>query len=225
METVLSHYCYDLLNGTKACKVKGVIHFVACRSVEESLNNLLLYYINSVCRWVNFLILLKVFGIKNFVYSSSATIYGSRASKGEPLIEEYFAHETQKYTDLDGLKKDAKIRGIRPKFPYSQSTQMCEGISSRFSKIRSNLVRSIVALRYFNHVDCHKSGILGEDARQQSANLVPIAIRVLTGIREKLKIMGTNLNTLDGTTSRDYIHVRTHRCSSSGSKRGDPWAV
>jgi UDP-glucose 4-epimerase len=186
-------------------KIKGVIHFAAFKSVEESINDPIPYYLNNVCGMVSFLSLLKEFGIMKFVFSSSATVYGSKANQGFPLREEHCVHEEEIYTDEHGIQHTAEpgVSGLTS--PYGKTKWMCETILADVAK--SDPRWTITALRYFNPVGCHESGLLGEDPRQTPTNLVPIVIRVLTGANPTLKIFGTDYETTDGTAIRDFIHV------------------
>jgi UDP-glucose 4-epimerase len=208
MRSILSNYCFpahEPIEEEKVCQIKGVIHFAAHKSVEESINKPIPYYMNNVCGMVNFLSLLQEFGIKNFVFSSSATVYGTKANEGMPLKEEYLVHEPETFIDYDGLEKTQEPGVFGLTSPYGRTKWMCEAILADVAK--SDPSWSITALRYFNPVGCDASGILGEDPRQIPTNLVPVLIRVLTGAKERLEIMGTDWNTHDGTTIRDYIHV------------------
>lgn len=206
MRSILSSYSRPpSSSGERTCQIRGVIHFAAFKSVEESISNPLPYYLNNVCGMVNFLTLLKEFGVKNFVFSSSATVYGAKADEGVPLKEEYLVHEPERFIDHDGVEK-TQVPGVSGlTSPYGRTKWMCEAILADVAK--SDKSWSITALRYFNPVGCHESGILGEDPRQKPTNLVPVVIRVLTGASDRLEIMGTDWNTHDGTTIRDYIHV------------------
>jgi UDP-glucose 4-epimerase len=208
MRSIISGYClpHDAASGNeRICQIKGVIHFAAHKSVEESINNPIPYYMNNVCGMVSFLSLLKEYQIKNFVFSSSATVYGIKANEGLPLKEEYLVHEPEVFTDHDGVTKTQEPGVFGLTSPYGRTKWMCEAILADVAK--SDPTWSITALRYFNPVGCDESGILGEDPRQIPTNLVPVVIRVLTGANDHLKIMGTDWNTHDGTTIRDYIHV------------------
>lgn len=202
--------------------IKGVIHFAAFKSVEESINNPIPYYLNNVCGMVSFLSLLQEFGIMNFVFSSSATVYGSKANEGYPLREEHCVHEEESYTDDKGVLQKAEpgVSGLTS--PYGKTKWICETILADVAK--SDPRWTITALRYFNPVGCHESGLLGEDPRQTPTNLVPIVVRVLTGANPMLKVFGTDYETIDGTAIRDFIHVvdlaRGHIAALSAAAEG-----
>ncbi|OAL54145.1 UDP-glucose 4-epimerase [Pyrenochaeta sp. DS3sAY3a] len=186
-------------------RISGVIHFAAYKSVEESIRQPLRYYSNNVCGLVDFLALLEEFGIKNFVFSSSATVYGEGANCGVPLREELCVHHPETFHDDDGFEQRVLPGVLGLTSPYGRSKFMCESILADVAK--SDPSWSITALRYFNPVGCHESGILGEDPRQKPSNLIPVIATVLTGDKPVLDIFGTDWNTSDGTAVRDFIHV------------------
>ncbi|KAF2450890.1 UDP-glucose 4-epimerase [Karstenula rhodostoma CBS 690.94] len=186
-------------------RITGVIHFAAYKSVEESIRMPLKYYMNNVCGMVEFLGLLEEFGVKNFVFSSSATVYGEGANSGAPLREELCVHHHEGFFDSDGFERQAIPGVMGLTSPYGRSKFMCESILADIA--RSDASWSITALRYFNPVGCHESGLLGEDPRQRPSNLIPVIATVLTGAKPVLDIFGTDWNTPDGTAVRDFIHV------------------
>jgi len=190
---------------TKRSRITGVIHFAAFKSVEESIQNPLKYYANNVCGLVDFLTLLDEYGIKNFVFSSSATVYGDRANAGVPLREEFCVHDAETYTANDGLETISRPGAVGITSPYGRTKFMSESILSDVAKSDSSW--NITALRYFNPVGCHESGRLGEDPRQKPSNLIPVIANVLTGSRPALEVYGTDWETTDGTAVRDFIHV------------------
>ncbi|KAK4984018.1 hypothetical protein LTR50_006857 [Elasticomyces elasticus] len=185
--------------------IHGVIHFAAFKSVSESIARPLDYYQNNVGGFIDLLSTLKEFGIDGFVFSSSATVYGSVANRGIPLREEDCVHQTETYTDASGAERRTEngVRGLTS--PYGRTKWMCEAILADLAA--SDPSWSIAALRYFNPVGCHSSGLLGEDSRQTPTNLFPIISRVLTGVKPTLDVFGTDWATSDGTAVRDFIHV------------------
>ncbi|CAI6339685.1 unnamed protein product [Periconia digitata] len=207
---------------TRVSRVSGVIHFAAYKSVEESIRMPLKYYSNNVCGLVDFLSLLEEFGIKNFVFSSSATVYGEGANCGVPLREELCVHHHETYSDVNGLELHATPGVMGLTSPYGRSKFMCENILADIA--RSDPSWSITALRYFNPVGCHESGLLGEDPRQKPSNLIPVIATVLTGTKPVLEIFGSDWNTPDGTAVRDFIHVvdlaRGHIAALAASTAG-----
>ncbi|KAG9187983.1 UDP-glucose 4-epimerase [Alternaria panax] len=203
-------------------RISGVIHFAAYKSVEESIRMPLRYYSNNVCGLVDFLALLEEFDIKNFVFSSSATVYGEGANCGQPLREELCVHQPESFVDSDGTERRVLPGVLGLTSPYGRSKFMCESILADLAL--SDPTWSITALRYFNPVGCHESGILGEDSRQKPSNLIPVIATVLTGTKPVLDIFGTDWNTSDGTAVRDFIHVvdlaRGHIAALAASTAG-----
>ncbi|KAF1835304.1 UDP-glucose 4-epimerase [Decorospora gaudefroyi] len=203
-------------------RISGVIHFAAYKSVEESIRMPLRYYSNNVCGLVDFLGLLEEFGIKNFVFSSSATVYGEGANCGVPLREELCVHHPESFLDSQGVERRVLPGVLGLTSPYGRSKFMCESILADVAL--SDPSWSITALRYFNPVGCHESGILGEDPRQKPSNLIPVIATVLTGTKPVLDIFGTDWNTPDGTAVRDFIHVvdlaRGHIAALAASAAG-----
>jgi UDP-glucose 4-epimerase len=131
-------------------RISGVIHFAAYKSVEESIRQPLRYYSNNVCGLVDFLGLLEEFGIKNFVFSSSATVYGEGANCGVPLREELCVHHPESFLDSDGLEHRVLPGVLGLTSPYGRSKFMCESILADLAL--SDPTWSITALRYFNPV-------------------------------------------------------------------------
>jgi UDP-glucose 4-epimerase len=131
-------------------RISGVIHFAAYKSVEESIRMPLRYYSNNVCGLVDFLGLLEEFGIKNFVFSSSATVYGEGANCGVPLREELCVHHPESFLDEDGNERRVLPGVLGLTSPYGRSKFMCESILADVAL--SDPTWSITALRYFNPV-------------------------------------------------------------------------
>jgi UDP-glucose 4-epimerase len=134
----------------RASRISGVIHFAAYKSVEESIRMPLKYYSNNVCGLVDFLGLLEEFGIKNFVFSSSATVYGEKANCGVPLREELCVHHPESFLDNDGTERQMLPGAMGLTSPYGRSKFMCESILADIAL--SDPSWSITALRYFNPV-------------------------------------------------------------------------
>lgn len=161
---------------------EGVLHFAALKAVGESTEKPLLYYDNNITGTLNLLALVNKYNTKNFVYSSSATVYGDPASV--PIKEDF---------------------PIRPTNPYGQTKAMTEQILKDVYSAHKN--PNIVLLRYFNPVGAHISGLIGEDPQGIPNNLVPYIAQVAVGKRDRLKVFGNDYNTPDGTGVRDYIHI------------------
>lgn len=184
----LSLYKVDLLNVDDLEKVfaenkiEGVIHFAGFKSVEESIQKPLKYYHNNVGGLLNLCKTMMKFGVKNIVFSSSATVYGNKNKS--PLTEEM---------DLSTIN------------PYGTTKLMCEGILRDL--YTSDNSWSINILRYFNPVGADKSGLIGEDPTHDPTNIMPIINKVASGKIEKIYIFGNDYDTPDGTCIRDFIHV------------------
>jgi UDP-glucose 4-epimerase len=185
--------------------IKGVIHFAAYKSVSESIRDPLKYYANNVAGMIEFCSTLRSFNIKTFIFSSSATVYGSLANSGVPLKEEYCTHQTETFIDHDGGVRTVFGGCIGLTNPYGRSKWMCEAILSDLALADPEW--TIIALRYFNPVGCHATGLLGEDPRGTPTNLMPVVLNVLAGVLPVLDVFGTDYPTPDGTAVRDFIHV------------------
>lgn len=190
---------------TPRSSIAGVIHFAAFKSVEESIHSPLSYYQNNVCGLVDLLVLLKEFGITNFVFSSSATVYGDKANIGIPLTESDLVHHPETYVDKNGNERLRMTGANGLTSPYGRTKYFSEAILADTAEADDSW--KICALRYFNPVGCHESGMLGEDPRQKPTNLFPVVTRVLQNPTTSLKIFGSDWDTADGTPIRDFIHV------------------
>jgi UDP-glucose 4-epimerase len=160
--------------------IYAVIHFAALKAVGESVEKPLEYYENNISGSLNLYKAMKIHGVKNFVFSSSATVYGD--------------------PDEIPVKESAPIRATNP---YGHTKSMMEQILLDAAKA---LKWNVVILRYFNPVGAHESGIIGEDPEYPN-NLLPFVSQVAAGIREKVVVFGDDWDTPDGTGVRDYIHV------------------
>ncbi|KAK1753915.1 hypothetical protein QBC47DRAFT_453078 [Echria macrotheca] len=186
---------------TYVSRITGVIHFAAYKSVLDSITRPLHYYQNNVCGLVSLLQRLDHHGIHNFIFSSSATVYGARASSGKPLREEDVIHHPEQTPS--GTILQPAVTGLT--CPYARTKYFSEAILA--DTATSNPSWRIVALRYFNPVGCDPSGLLGETPRAEATNLYPVIAQVLTGARASLDVFGTDWKTRDGTAIRDFIHV------------------
>lgn len=162
--------------------IEAVIHFAGLKAVGESVIQPLKYYDNNVCGSVALFEIMKEFGCKKLVFSSSATVYGDPASV--PILESFSLSTTN---------------------PYGASKLMIESILRDLHK--SDVDWSVAILRYFNPVGAHPSGLIGEDPNGTPNNLMPYISQVAVGKREKLQVFGSDYPTHDGTGVRDYIHV------------------
>ncbi|ARU94631.1 UDP-glucose 4-epimerase GalE [Tatumella citrea] len=163
--------------------VTEVIHFAALKAVGESTRMPLEYYDNNVSGTVVLLEEMRNAGIMNFIFSSSATVYGENAPV--PYVET---------TPIGGTTS-----------PYGTSKVMIEQVLQDFSKADPHF--NTIALRYFNPVGAHPSGQIGEDPAGIPNNLLPYIAQVAIGKLEQLGVFGDDYDTPDGTCQRDYIHV------------------
>ena len=161
----------------------GVIHFAGLKAVGESVEKPLLYYQVNLGIAMNLVEVMKEFNVKNFVFSSSATVYGQPQTL--PMSE---THPVGNCSN-----------------PYGTSKFFVEQILTDVS--RADPTWNIILLRYFNPVGAHSSGDIGEDPRGVPNNLMPYILQVAIGKRPHLSIFGNDYDTPDGTGVRDYIHV------------------
>jgi UDP-glucose 4-epimerase len=161
----------------------SVIHFAGLKSVNESINNPLMYYNINIQILINLLCVMKKHNCKNIIFSSSATVYGNNNN-------EIFDEKCCVGQNLTN--------------PYGKTKYFQEEILQDLYK--SDKSYNITILRYFNPVGCHPSGKIGEEPNGTPANLFPC---ILKSIKEKsqLKIYGNKYNSHDGTCIRDFIHV------------------
>ncbi|MGJ8680098.1 UDP-glucose 4-epimerase GalE [Paraglaciecola sp.] len=164
-------------------KIDSVIHFAGLKAVGESVEKPLNYYNNNVYGTLTLCEAMKKFGVKNLVFSSSATVYGDPVEL--PLRED--------------------MPTGQPTNPYGMSKLMVELVLRDLYKSDNDW--NIALLRYFNPAGAHPSGKIGEDPNGIPNNLMPFITQVATGKREQLSIYGNDYDTPDGTGVRDYIHV------------------
>lgn len=162
--------------------IDAVIHFAGLKAVGESVRLPLKYYDNNVSGSVALLEVMAEFGVKCFVFSSSATVYDA---PGDKPIQENFP--------------------LKPTNPYGQSKLMVEQVLRDLAVSDANL--RIAILRYFNPVGAHVSGMIGEDPNGIPNNLMPFVSQVAVGRLQELSVFGDDYPTPDGTGVRDYIHV------------------
>lgn len=167
--------------------IKGVVHFAALKAVGESSSNPLHYYENNLGGLITLLQVMKNHNCRNFVFSSSACVYGD--------------------PDVSPVKEDA---ALRPENPYGQTKLMSEQILRDLEKSDPNW--RVAYLRYFNPIGAHESGLIGEDPTGIPNNLSPLVVRVAVGRMDELKVYGNDWETPDGTGVRDYIHVVDLAC-------------
>lgn len=163
-------------------RFEAVIHFAGLKAVGESVSFPLKYYQNNITGTIVLCETMSKYGIKNLVFSSSATVYGD-----QPIVplQEGFP--------------------CQPTNPYGRTKWMIELILQDLYQADPDW--NIALLRYFNPVGAHSSGLIGEDPQGTPNNLLPYIAQVAVGRLPKLKIFGNDYPTSDGTGIRDYIHV------------------
>jgi UDP-glucose 4-epimerase len=163
-------------------KIDAVIHFAGLKAVGESVAQPLAYYHNNITGTLILCEVMVAQGVKNIVFSSSATVYGDPATV--PIREDFPLSCTN---------------------PYGRTKLMIEEILRDLHVADSDW--NVILLRYFNPVGAHKSGRIGEDPNGIPNNLMPYISQVAVGRRERLSVFGDDYDTVDGTGVRDYIHV------------------
>lgn len=164
-------------------KVDAVIHCAALKAVGESVRKPLEYYNNNITGTLTLMEVMDKVGVKNIVFSSSATVYGS--PEQIPITEECPKGQCTN--------------------PYGWTKSMMEQIMTDLQKAHPEW--NVILLRYFNPVGAHKSGRIGEDPKGIPNNLMPYISQVAVGKLEKLGVFVDDYDTPDGTGVRDYIHV------------------
>ena len=162
--------------------VDAVIHFAGLKAVGESVAMPLHYYSNNVSGSLVLFEVMAKHGVKNIVFSSSATVYGDPASL--PIKENF---------------------PLKPSNPYGWAKFMLEQVLRDLNK--ADPAWNVALLRYFNPVGAHPSGMIGEDPKGIPNNLVPYIAQVAVGKLPELQIFGNDYPTPDGTGVRDYIHI------------------
>ena len=184
----IKFYNIDLLDKEETEKVfkendiEQVIHFAALKAVGESVEKPLEYYNNNMIGTLNVLTLMKKYNVRDFVFSSSATVYGD--AKEMPILEDFPLSVTN---------------------PYGRTKLMIEEILRDLYKSDSSW--NIALLRYFNPVGAHESGLIGEEPNGIPNNIMPYLTKVAIGELEEVRVFGNDYDTIDGTGVRDYIHV------------------
>jgi len=162
--------------------IDGILHFAGLKAVGESVKKPLAYYYNNVVSTMVLAEACQKYGVKKFVFSSSATVYG---------------------------ENEVPFRESMPLLPttnpYGESKAMSERILTDTAK--ANPDWSLILLRYFNPIGAHESGLLGDAPGGIPNNLMPYITLVAKGKLPKLRILGQDYETPDGTGIRDYIHV------------------
>lgn len=163
-------------------RIDAIIHFAGLKAVGESVAEPLKYYDNNVAGTISLLLEAREAGVRHFVFSSSATVYGD--------------------PDYSPVPETARLSVANP---YGRSKLMIEEILNDLSF--SDPSWSVAILRYFNPVGAHPSGMIGEDPHGIPNNLMPYVAQVAVGRLKELAVFGNDYPTKDGTGVRDYIHV------------------
>lgn len=167
----------------KRYEFDSAIHFAASKAVGESVEQPLKYYRNNLDSFINLVDLMRKYGRRNIVFSSSATVYGQTG-------------------DLPVTERSPRQPAASP---YGNTKQICEDILHDSVKAYDGLYG--IALRYFNPIGAHPSALIGELPRGVPNNLLPFITQTAAGIRECLNIFGDDYSTPDGTCIRDYIDI------------------
>ena len=163
--------------------IEACIHFAALKAVGESVSQPWLYYQNNIAGTLNLIHVMEEYGVKNIVFSSSATVYGK--PEFVPITEECPRGEITN--------------------PYGWTKFMLEQILTDIHKADSEW--NVILLRYFNPIGAHESGMIGEAPNGIPNNLMPYITQVAVGKRKYLGVFGNDYPTIDGTGVRDYLHV------------------
>ena len=187
--TNLKFYDFDINDFSKVLHVfenesiKGVIHFAAEKSVQMSINHPLDFYENNLGGTINIIKAMSIMGVKNFIFSSSATVYDKES--------------------LSPLSEESSL--LNPSNPYGKSKLFVEEILKDVCNSDQNLSCGI--LRYFNPMGAHNSGKIGEEPKNNGGNLGPALIKAMKSENKNFQIFGNDYETRDGTCIRDFIHI------------------
>lgn len=164
-------------------KIFAVINFAGLKAVGESVEKPLEYYKNNISGTINMCEVMREYGVKNIIFSSSATVYGD--PEEVPITEECPKGQCTN--------------------PYGWTKSMLEQILTDIQKADPEW--NVILLRYFNPIGAHKSGLMGEDPNGIPNNLMPYVMKVAIGQLPQVNVFGNDYPTPDGTGVRDYIHV------------------
>lgn len=187
---VIEAACQDesqLRQAFEQYRFHGVIHFAADKAVGESVQDPLKYYDNNLNSLISILRAMEQFKTRNFVFSSSCSVYGNPKNENNEVA----VFET--------------AQSLLPESPYGNTKLISEQMIRQWSAV--NPVCRAALLRYFNPIGAHRSGLIGEFPQGIPNNLLPYITQTAFGIREKLTVFGNDYDTIDGTCVRDYIHV------------------
>lgn len=182
-------YNIDLQNKEEVKKIfskydiDSIIHFAALKAVGESIKKPVLYYRNNIVPVLNLLEIINEQGkTKNFVFSSSACVYGSP----------------------DKLPVNEETETKKAESPYGATKKIAEDLLRSAGEAHD---LKVICLRYFNPIGAHKSSFIGELPQGEPNNLMPYIVQTASGEREELKVFGNDYDTHDGYCVRDFIHV------------------
>ena len=164
--------------------IDAVIHFAGLKAVGESVRQPLRYYRNNIDSTLSLLEVMNEYNVRKLVFSSSATVYG----------------------DAEVPYSELSLTGVGVTSPYGKTKHIIEEVLRDTAAAESS--NEFVALRYFNPVGAHESGLIGEDPSGLPNNLMPFISQVAGGKLSELSIFGDDYETKDGTCVRDYIHVQ-----------------
>ncbi len=185
----LTFYQTDMLDAAGVSEIfdreqiDAVIHFAGLKAVGESVSKPIEYYRNNIAGTLNLCDAMRAHGVKNIIFSSSATVYGDPAEI--PITENC-------------------PKGICTN-PYGWTKHMLEQILTDIHTADPEW--NVILLRYFNPIGAHKSGLIGEDPKGIPNNLLPYVAQVAVGRLPRINVFGNDYDTPDGTGVRDYIHV------------------
>jgi UDP-glucose 4-epimerase len=162
--------------------IDAVLHFAGYKAAPESVAKPLMYFENNMNCTFSLLEVMNEFGVKNFVFSSSATVYG--IPEKVPVTEDF---------PLSAIN------------PYGETKLITENLCRDICRVNKDF--SAVLLRYFNPLGAHESGLIGDDPNGIPNNLMPFLLKVVKGVYPVLSVYGNDYPTPDGTCIRDYIHV------------------
>lgn len=186
----IKNYTINLVDAEATAKVfaehpdiSGVIHFAALKAVDESVDKPLIYFRNNLDSMLSILECMRKYQVANLIFSSSCTVYGNP--------ESYPVDESAEMQPAES--------------PYGRTKQLCEYMLDDICKSFSDI--NVIKLRYFNPGGAHESAEIGERARYQVINLIPVINQTAIGKRDKMHVHGNDYDTRDGSCIRDYIHI------------------
>lgn len=186
----IKNYNVDLINLAKTRNIfkenpdiTGIVHFAALKSVGDSVNQPFLYFRNNMMSTLNLLQCAHEFGVKNFIFSSSCSVYGNS----------------------DELPVTEKTQRQEAESPYARTKQMGEDMIRDIAPEANKT--NFILLRYFNPCGAHESALIGESPVNKAQNLVPVITETAIGKRKSMTVFGNDYDTRDGSCVRDYIHV------------------